>query len=312
MRPKESMEKLVLFGGGKIGKRVFQRLGSDRVEAVIDSVRGGVFADGVPFISMDDYIRDYAGRKILLCSIYGNEMAEILKQKGIYQYEIPVEVWKREDVLSDDEIAHEKWPLYLQRLCDKPGMDVLELGSRVVTGANFCSLFSKARYVGFDYYEGENVDIVGDIHRVSQYFDHQFDLIFSSAVFEHLAMPWQAALEIIKLLKPGGYVFIETHYAFGSHDRPWHFFQYSENALHVLFPEKFGMRCLKKGCSNLLSGAEFSEEACGYLQGQCVGGLYCHSEFLGQKTMQIKEEYLDWKNICLEDVTGATKYPRKE
>lgn len=41
MRPKESMEKLVLFGGGKIGKRVFQRLGSDRVEAVIDSVRGG-------------------------------------------------------------------------------------------------------------------------------------------------------------------------------------------------------------------------------------------------------------------------------
>lgn len=48
-------------------------------------------------------------------------------------------------------------------------------------------------------------------------------LIFSSAVFEHFAMPWQVSIEMIKLLKEGGYLFIETHYSYSGHERPWHF-----------------------------------------------------------------------------------------
>lgn len=32
------------------------------------------------------------------------------------------------------------------------------------------------------------------------------------------------------------------------------FFQFSENALDVLFPETFGMHCVRKGCSNLIEG----------------------------------------------------------
>lgn len=61
------------------------------------------------------------------------------------------------------------------------------------------------------------------------------------------------------------------------------FFQYSENALNVLFPEAFGMQCVKKSCSNLLANAQFSEQASEYLRGKYVKGLYCHSEFLGKK-----------------------------
>ena len=57
-----------------------------------------------------------------------------------------------------------------------------------------------ASYVGFDFYPGENVDVVGDAHKLSSYFGHdeKFDLIFSSAVFEHLHMPWIVAQEIQK------------------------------------------------------------------------------------------------------------------
>jgi predicted SAM-dependent methyltransferase len=93
---------------------------------------------------------------------------------------------------------------------------VLELGSRNVTGSNLRNRFSNTDYVGFDFYAGENVDIVGDAHKLSSYFANKekFDLIFSSAVFEHLYMPWVAAVEIQKLLKVGGYVFIETHFSF--------------------------------------------------------------------------------------------------
>jgi hypothetical protein len=119
-------------------------------------------------------------------------------------------------------------------------------------------------------------------------------------------MPWMASLEMIKLLKPNGYIFIETHYSFSSHERPWHFFQFSENALNILFPEKFGIKCIKKGCSNLIRG-EFSEESSQYLRGQLVSGLYCHSEFLGQKVSEV--EKLSWNGITLEDVAGGTRYP---
>jgi hypothetical protein len=33
----------------------------------------------------------------------------------------------------------------------------------------------------------------------------------------------------------GGVLFVETHFSFSSHERPWHFFQFSDMALRVLF-----------------------------------------------------------------------------
>lgn len=103
-------------------------------------------------------------------------------------------------------VGHSKWVDYLAEHFNKPGMRILEIGSRNVTGTNLRGRFFNAEYVGFDFYAGENVDVVGDAHRLSSYFDQEqrFDLIFSSAVFEHLHMPWVVAEEIRKLLKVGG------------------------------------------------------------------------------------------------------------
>jgi len=116
---------------------------------------------------------------------------------------------------------------------------ILEIGSREVTGkSNARERFSKAEYVGFDFHPGANVDVVGDAHKLSQYFDAQhFDVIYSVAVFEHFAMPWVVATEIAKLLKVGGTVLVATHFSFGSHERPWHFFQFSDNGTQgAVFP----------------------------------------------------------------------------
>ena len=307
---------IVIFGAGKIAERVYERIGQENIAAVIDNNvqrQGELFKGTIRIISLDEYIKRYYEKKILIASMYVKEIEEQLKSKRVYNYDIAVEVFKAEDVKEDEDIGHTKWRLYLKQLCDKPGMEVLEIGSRVVTGSCFRELFTNANYTGFDYYPGNNVDVVGDAHQLSAYFDKRFDLIFSSAVFEHLAMPWQVSLEIIKLLKWGGFIFVETHYSYSSHERPWHFFQYSENALHILFPEKFGIKCLKKGCSNLIEG-KFSEEAADYLKGKAVPGLYCHSGFLGQKVKEVGEKELSWSkgNVLLEDVVGSTKYPLEE
>ena len=73
-----------------------------------------------------------------------------------------------EDVPMSTLVSHQQWPSYLTELCNKPGMRVLEVGSREVTGLSDArSRFSDAEYVGFDYYAGDNVDVVGDSHRLS-------------------------------------------------------------------------------------------------------------------------------------------------
>tara|TARA_B100000768_G_scaffold153806_1_gene150183 strand:+ start:490 stop:834 length:345 start_codon:yes stop_codon:yes gene_type:complete len=58
--------------------------------------------------------------------------------------------------------------------------------------------------------------------------EEKFDLIFCSAVFEHLYMPWVAAKHMAELLKVGGHIFVETHFSHVAHERPWNFFQFSD------------------------------------------------------------------------------------
>lgn len=205
-----------------------------------------------------------------------------------------------------EKIKHLSWPGYLKKLCDKEGNEVLEVGSRVVTGDIFRTLFEHAHYTGFDIYEGPNVDVVGDAHRLSSYFSQKFDLIFTSAVFEHLAMPWIVANEMIKLLKPGGYIFVETHYCFASHERPWHFFQFSEQALKVLFSRAHGIKCIEAGVSNPMI-AKFSQDASPYLRGRYIDNMFCHSDFLGQKVEEVED--FSFEKIDLEELVGETMYP---
>ena len=213
------------------------------------------------------------------------------------------------DVPMSKIVSHQKWQKYLYEVSNKPGMRVLEVGSREVTSkSNARKEFGKAEYVGFDYYPGNNVDVVGDAHKLSSYFNdgEQFDVIYSSACFELFAMPWVVAVEIAKLLKVGGIVFVETHFSFSSHQRPWHFFQFSDMALKVLFSEALGFECVEAGMSNPIDG-RFSSLSDGYLKNKPVTGLYCHSEYLGKKVRDVSS--FDWTQIDLADVVGETKFP---
>ena len=213
------------------------------------------------------------------------------------------------DVPMSKIVSHQKWQKYLYEIGNKPGMRILEIGSREVTGSsNARNKFSNAEYIGFDYYAGNNVDVVGDAHKLSTYFEgeEKFDIIYSSACFEHFAMPWIVATEISKLLKVGGIVFVETHFSFSSHERPWNFFQFSDMALKTLFSSALGFECIEAGFSNPIVG-RFSSLADDYLKNLPVRQLYCHTEYLGKKVKEVSD--FDWNKVDLIDVVGETKYP---
>lgn len=191
---------------------------------------------------------------------------------------------------------------------NRPGMRVLEVGSREVTGKSARHQFSQAKYVGFDYYDGPNVDVVGDAHQLSSYFrpDEKFDLIYSVACFEHFAMPWRVATEIAKMLNVGGCVFIATHFSYSSHERPWHFFQFSDMALRVLFPRALGFDCIEAGASDPMIG-RFSALAARELRYRPILGLYCGSAYLGRKVDDVPG--FSWDTADLATLVGGTTYP---
>ncbi|MBE8233680.1 MAG: class I SAM-dependent methyltransferase [Endozoicomonadaceae bacterium] len=211
------------------------------------------------------------------------------------------------DVPMSKKVSHKNYMDYLTEIGNQSGLKILEIGSREVTGKSYArSRFYKAQDIGFDYFSGPNVNVVGDAHKLTQYFDEKFDIIYSSAVFEHFAMPWVVASEISKLLNIGGIIFVETHFSFSSHERPWNFFQFSDMGLRALFPPALGFECIEAGMSNPMIG-RFSSLADDYLKFQPIKGLYCHSEFLGRKIKQV--ENIDWKEITLEEMVGDTQYP---
>lgn len=243
-------------------------------------------------------------------------MKKIFKEILKAGYKLPVlftsvfdKQFLKPDVPMSNLVSHKNWQKYLYSIGNKPGMRILEIGSREVTGTSRARQeFSNAEYVGFDYYDGDNVDVVGDAHKLSTYFKEgeKFDIIYSSACFEHFAMPWLVAIEISKLLKVGGIVFVETHFSYISHERPWHFFQYSDMALKVLFSKALGFECIEAGMSNPLVG-RFSSLADKNLRNIPVAGLYCHVEYLGRKTNDV--DNFTWEAVDLIDVVGETKYP---
>jgi SAM-dependent methyltransferase len=191
---------------------------------------------------------------------------------------------------------------------DKPGFRILEIGSREVAGGPpMRGRLSHAEYVGFDYYPGPNVDVAGDAHQLSDLVEGLFDVVYSTAVFEHLAMPWVVAEEIARVLKPGGLVFVETHFSYSSHERPWHFFQFSDMGLRALFSPALGFECVEAGMDSPMVG-RFSAFAAPYLRFQPIPGLYCHSLFVGRKTRDVPG--FRWRDADVDEVADATRYPR--
>ena len=100
-------------------------------------------------------------------------------------------------------------------------------------------------YLGTDIEPGIDVDIVADLHRLTTVTGvEQFDVIISCSTFEHLKYPHLAAHEVMKALKIGGLLFIQTHQSFPLHAYPFDYFRFSREALAGLFGTQMGLHVI--------------------------------------------------------------------
>ena len=139
--------------------------------------------------------------------------------------------------------------MFLSRM-NKTGF-VLETGTKRY-GPNSTSrrhLWPEARKsLGVDFEDGLDVDVVADLEELSKHFDiNSVDAIFSASTFEHIRRPWIAAQEMLKVLKKGGVMFVQSHEHFPRHSFPFDYWRFTPMAWDVLF----------EGASEIITASEY-------------------------------------------------------
>ena len=187
---------------------------------------------------------------------------------------------------------------------------ILEIGSRNVTGVTRRSLFSFCdNYIGFDILAGHGVDIVGDAHKLSEKLPTaHFDFVYSISVFEHLLFPWKAVLEINKVMKTGGYVFVSTHPVWPEHELPWDFWRFPHSGFHALFNRYTGFEIVS--LTEGLPCKTYSLVDDAPTRFNCFGTMNQGVALIARKIGDYRHDLLRW-DIEVSDVVG-TMYPNKQ
>jgi SAM-dependent methyltransferase len=122
---------------------------------------------------------------------------------------------------------------------DKP--KVLELGTlQWVDGVSTHHgewLPSGSTHIKSDVEPGNDVDVVADAHDLSPFEDGEFDAFIAVSVWEHLRKPWIASAEVARVVKPGGILYVATHFAFPVHGYPSDYCRWTDEGLKGLFDE---------------------------------------------------------------------------
>jgi SAM-dependent methyltransferase len=180
---------------------------------------------------------------------------------------------------------------FLARAAKIPAPRVLELGTKRlyenVKTRHDEWIPHAAEFLGTDIAEGVDVDIIADVHRLSGTTGaERFDVIISCSSFEHFKYPHLAAHEIMKALKIGGLLFIQTHQTYPVHGAPHDYFRFSREALSGLFGTGMGFRVIETDYefpANIDSPGVASIAA---------EPAFVNSRLLGEKTAKTPAEYI--------------------
>lgn len=119
----------------------------------------------------------------------------------------------------------------------------LEIGSRdqgfTVSFRQALSLHAGG-YVGVDAAPGPGVDVVADLSddfsRISRLLPGPFATIICLSVLEHCRQPFRMAENILRLLAPGGTLFVSVPFAWEIHRFPEDYWRFTPDAVRLLFP----------------------------------------------------------------------------
>ncbi len=92
----------------------------------------------------------------------------------------------------------------------RPGSRILDVGSYDVNGTLRDVAPAGSHYTGVDLGPGPGVDLVLETAQRYPFPDASFDMVVSTSCFEHDSMFWLTFLEMARVARPGGVVFINA------------------------------------------------------------------------------------------------------
>ena len=122
-----------------------------------------------------------------------------------------------------------------QYLAGRDSLEVIDIGSCDVNGS-YKGFFSRPgwRYTGVDLAAGANVDVVLASPYKLPFASHSVDVVVSGQAFEHVEYFWLTWLEMTRVLRPGGYIFLVAPSRGPEHRYPqdcWRFYSDGFRAL---------------------------------------------------------------------------------
>jgi predicted SAM-dependent methyltransferase len=172
---------------------------------------------------------------------------------------------------------------------------ILELGTKRSQSSNpthkkvFFKDIPNLEYIMTDYQGGLDVDVVCDLHKTSGIFDdNYFDIIISCSTFEHLKYPQLCSHNLMKMLKVGGIIYIQTHQTYPLHGYKYDYYRFSREALKSTFSKKMNMKTI----STIFNGS------CVIIPEENLGGWndvaesYLNVIYVGEKIDETPEEYI--------------------
>ena len=120
------------------------------------------------------------------------------------------------------------------------GGTVLDIGSQDVNGSLRQVVPSRFKYVGVDFEKAKNVDVVLENPYVFPFADEAADILITSSCLEHSEFFWLTWLEILRVVKPNGLIYINVPSEGGFHPYPVDCWRFRLSAAPAL--QKWGKR----------------------------------------------------------------------
>ncbi len=111
---------------------------------------------------------------------------------------------------------------------------IVEIGSQNVNGSMREVAPKGVNYIGVDFVEGNGVDIILDDPYKITLSDSSADIVVTSSCFEHSEFFWLTFIEMCRILKPGGFIYLNAPSNGTFHRYPvdcWRFYPDSGEAL---------------------------------------------------------------------------------
>ena len=117
---------------------------------------------------------------------------------------------------------------------DSKNKKVVDVGSKDFNGS--CrDLFPNSTYIGVDVQSGNNVDVVMSNEFEIPLLHEHADIVVCTSVLEHCRNPFILMSEMVRILKPFGYIIIAVPQKWGLHDFPHDYWRINPDGLRELF-----------------------------------------------------------------------------